>query len=96
MQELCYVCIGFMVLITALVLCTRYQDLVMSMSVRRVHVVFLTAGFKGGEKPCPKTRETTALKRGIQKASRTSPGSHPGHRCTSLQLYLSYLSAQKL
>ena len=37
----------------------------------RIHVVFLTAGFKGGEKPCPKTRETAALRLGIQKASRS-------------------------
>ena len=40
-------------------------------SVRRVHVVLSTAGFKGGGKPCHKTRETAALWRGIQKASRT-------------------------
>ena len=47
------------------------QDLVMSVSVRRVSVVFSTAGFKGGGKPCRKTRETAALRRGIEKASRT-------------------------
>ena len=64
------VCV-FMALITTLVLCARSQDLVMSVSVRRVHVVFSTAGFKGGGKTCPKTRETAALRRGIQDASRT-------------------------
>ena len=35
--------------------------LVMSVSVRRVHVVLSTAGFKGGGKPCRKTHETAAL-----------------------------------
>ena len=30
-----------------------------------------STGFKGGRKPCPKTRETAALRRGIPKASRT-------------------------
>ena len=30
-----------------------------------------STGFKGEEKPCSKARETTALRRGIQKASRT-------------------------
>ena len=53
-----HVCV-FMALITALVLFARSQDLVMSVSVRRVNVVFSTAGFKGGGKPCRKTRETT-------------------------------------
>ena len=62
---------GFMELITALVLCARSQYSVLSVSVRRVNVVFLTAGFKDGGKPCPKTRETAALHRGIQKTSRT-------------------------
>ena len=55
-------------LITTLVLCARSQDLVMSVSVRRVHFVFSTVGFKGGGKPCRRTRETDALRRGIQKA----------------------------
>ena len=32
------------------------------MSVRRVNVLFSTAGFNGGRKPCPKTRETAALR----------------------------------
>ena len=57
----------FMTLITALVLCARSQDSLLSVSVRNVHVVFSTAGFKGGEKPCPKTREIFALRRGIHK-----------------------------
>ena len=65
-----YACV-FMALITALVLCASSQDLVMSVSVRRIHVVLSTAGFKGGGKPCPKTRETAALQRSIQKTSRT-------------------------
>ena len=52
-----YVCV-FMVLITTLVLCARSQDLVISVSERRVHVVLSTAGFKGGGKPCHKTHET--------------------------------------
>ena len=54
-----YACV-FMALITTLVLCARSQDLAMPVSVRRVLVVLSTAGFKGGGKPCPKTRETAA------------------------------------
>ena len=77
-----YVCV-FTVLITTLVLCVRSQDLEMSVSVRRVHVVFSTSGFNGGGKPCRKTRETASLRRGIQKASRTQPASNPSHRCAS-------------
>ena len=65
------VCMGFVALIPALVLCARSQDSLMSVSVRRVYVLFLSVGFKNGGKLCPKTRETTALQRGIQKASRT-------------------------
>ena len=38
-----YICV-LMALITTLVLCARSQDLVMSVSVRRVLVVFSTAG----------------------------------------------------
>ena len=49
---------GFMAPITAMVLCARPQD--SSVSLRRVHVVFSTAGFKGGGKKCPKTREAVA------------------------------------
>ena len=37
-----------MALATTLALCVRSQDLVMSLSVRRVHVVLSTATFKGG------------------------------------------------
>ena len=51
-----YACV-FMALITTLVLCARSQDLVMSVSVRRVNVVLSIAGFKGGGKPCRKTCE---------------------------------------
>ena len=64
-------CKGFMALVTALILCARSQGLYLSVSERRVHVVFSTAGFKGGGKPCRKTGETAALRRGIQKTSRT-------------------------
>ena len=70
-----YVCV-LMALITTLVLCARSQDLVMSVPVRRVHVVLSAAGFKGGGKPCRKTRETAALRRGIRR-----PGSNPSHWC---------------
>ena len=66
-----YVCVGFMAFVTALVLCARSQDSSLSVSVRRADVVFSTAGFKGGGKPCPWTRETAALQRGIQKVPRT-------------------------
>ena len=38
-----------------------------SVSVRRVHVISLLAGSKGGGTPCLKTRETVELGRGIQK-----------------------------
>ena len=38
-------------------MCARSQDLSLSVSVRRVHVIFSTARFKGVGKPCPKTRE---------------------------------------
>ena len=57
-----------------MVLNTRCQDSLLSL--RRVHVVFSIDGFKGGGKPCPKTRETPALLGGIQKASRTKLGSN--------------------
>ena len=39
-----YVC-AFIALITTLVLCATSQDLVTSVSVRKVHVVLSTAGF---------------------------------------------------
>ena len=68
------VCMCFTALITAVILCARSQDLVMSVSVRKVRAVFSTAGFKGGGKPCRKTREIAALRRGIQKAWCTWPG----------------------
>ena len=73
----------FMALITTLVLCARSQDFVMSVSVRRLHVVLSTAGFKGEGKPCRKTRETAALRIGFQNTSRNLPGSNPSHRCAS-------------
>ena len=64
--RLTFVHMGFMALIATLVLCVRSQDSLMSVSVRSVHVVFSTAGFKGGGELRPETRETTALWRGIQ------------------------------
>ena len=55
------VCV-LMALITTLVLCGRSHDLVMTVSVRRVHAVLSTAGFKGGGKPCRKTPEDAHVK----------------------------------
>ena len=69
-QSHLYMFVVFTALITTLVLCTRIQNLVLSVSVRRVHVVFSTAGFKGRGNPCRMTSDTTSLRRGIQKASR--------------------------
>ena len=66
-----YLCMGFTALVTAMVLCARSQDSLMSASVRRVHVLFSTAGLKCGGKPFPKTGETAALWGAIQKASGT-------------------------
>ena len=66
-----YACTGFMALITTLVLCARSQDSLLSVPVRRVHVVFSTAGFNGGGKPCYKPRETATLRRSNQHPSRT-------------------------
>ena len=54
------VCMGFMELLTAMNLCARSQDSLPSMSIRRVYIVFSTAGFKDGGKPCHKLRETAA------------------------------------
>ena len=50
-SSLCVCVCVFMALITTQVLCARSQNSVMSVSVRRVHVVLSTAGFKGGGKP---------------------------------------------
>ena len=69
--ELTYAFMGFMALTTLMVLCARSRDSVLSVSVRRVHVVLSTAGSKGEGNPCPKTREALPLLRGIQKALRT-------------------------
>ena len=49
-REFLYVCVGFMVLITAMFLCTRSVNSLLSATLRREHVVFSTAGFKGGGK----------------------------------------------
>ena len=45
-----YARMGFMGCITAMVLCTRSQDSVLSVSVRSVYMSY-SAGFKGGVKP---------------------------------------------
>ena len=57
--------VGFTVLITAMGLCARSQDSFLSVSVRSVHVVFSNFGFQRGGKPCHKTYEATALRKGI-------------------------------
>ena len=62
---------GFKALITATVLYARYQNSLVSVSGRRVHVVFSSVGIKGGGKPYPKARETAALWRSIQTATHT-------------------------
>ena len=48
----------FMALITFTVLSVGSRDLVMSVSVHRVHVAVSTARFKSGGKSSHKTRET--------------------------------------
>ena len=58
----------FMATMTVSVLYSRSQDSLLSVSLHRVHVVFSTTGLKGGGKRCPKTRKTTALRKGIQKS----------------------------
>ena len=67
----CMCLMGFMALTTAMVLCASSQDSLLPLLVRSVNVVFSTAGYKGGGKPCHNTRETPALWRGIQKALST-------------------------
>ena len=67
---------GFMTLATALVLCARSLDSVLSMLVRRVLVVFSTAGFKGEGKPCLKTCETTALRGVVQNGAQQTIHTH--------------------
>ena len=72
-QEVClFVCLyGFYGAYNYSGLVRQVSGLSNVVSVRRVHVVLWTAGFKGGGKPCLKTRETAALRRGIQETSRT-------------------------
>ena len=53
-----YVCMGLMALVTAMVFFTRSLDSLLSVSVRRVHVVSSTTGFKGEGKPCSKARDS--------------------------------------
>ena len=58
---------GFMAIITAMVSFARSKDSLRSVSVRiRKHVVFSTAGFNDGGKPC--LGRAAALLKGIQKA----------------------------
>ena len=54
-----YVCMSFIALLTAMVLCSRSQDSLLSVSARRARVVFSTDGFIVGEQPCSETREIT-------------------------------------
>ena len=49
-----HVCMGIMTLIAAIVLCVKTVDSLLSVSMRKVQVLFSTAGFNGGGKPCPK------------------------------------------
>ena len=67
-RHICTVCMDFMALITVMVSCTRSQKSLLLVSVRRVHVVFSSGGFKGGGKPCPNTCETAAMRPGFQNA----------------------------
>ena len=71
-----------MALITALDLCGRSLDSLLSVLVLRVRAAFSTTGFEGIEKLCSKTNETPALRGYIPQASRTKPGSSPSHWCT--------------
>ena len=58
-----YVRMGLMALITAIVLCARSQDSLLTVLARTVHVVFSTVRLRGGGKPCRTLRETAALRR---------------------------------
>ena len=53
-----YVGMGFIALITEMVLCARSQESLLSVSARGVYVVFWNARCNDRGKPCPKTRET--------------------------------------
>ena len=85
------VCMVCMELITAMVLCARSRDSLLSASVRRVHVVFSTTGYKSKGRPCQKKHETAALRRGIQQDSFTQLESNPKalvHQRTALAVEL--------
>ena len=56
-------CNSFIALITVMVLCAMSQNSLLSVSVRRVIVIFSSAGFKGVRKSCPKACEIAALRR---------------------------------
>ena len=56
-----YACMGFTAFISAMVLCARSQNLVLPVSVRRIHAVLAIAGFSDEGKPCAEARETAAL-----------------------------------
>ena len=65
------VCIGFIALLTTVLLGVRCQDLLLSVSARRIHVVFSTARFKGGRKLChvkpPRCGETFRKPRALSR-----------------------------
>ena len=81
------VCMGFIALVTAMVLGVKSRYLLLSISVLGVTEVFLNGGFQAGKKLCLRTLKTAVLWGGIQKALRTWLGSNPSHSCTSSQLY---------
>ena len=70
-------CMLFVSLLAAMVLCGRSQDSLLSVSMCWVRVVFSTTGFKGGQKPCQKTLEKGAFWKGNHPVSRTWLGSKP-------------------
>ena len=71
--------IGFSAFINPMVVCTRSENSLLSVSTHRKHTVFQTAGFKDRRKPCPKTHETVALRIATLKVTLTLLGSSPGH-----------------
>ena len=79
------VCMCFMALETAMVLCARSQDAVLSLSVRRTHVVFSTAGFTGGGSRAPRQVKSPRYERHPESLAHLV-GSNPSHWCTSSRL----------
>ena len=62
-----YADMGCLALITATVLCAMSHDSLLSMSVRRVHVVSRLPDLRAEENRPPKTSETAALRRDTEK-----------------------------